>query len=163
MCAIAGVFFAKSKKDLSSIELMSDRMAYRGPDDRGVFFIEEMNGALGHRRLSILDLSPLASQPMVSRCQNYSLTYNGEIYNYQEIKTELLQKNIQFKSHSDTEVLLQALLFWGVEEGLKKINGMFAFAFIDHRQKKFILRAIVLEKSHCTMLGAKKPFSSLQI
>lgn len=137
MCAIAGVFF--TPKAFLAAKKMADRMVYRGPDDGGVYAVKEMQGALSHRRLAILDLSPHGKQPWISSCQSYSFVYNGELYNYPNIKAELESKGIHFKGHSDTEVFFHALLNWGVTKSLQKIRGMFAFAFVDHQHKKIYL------------------------
>ena len=115
---------------------MRDRMLHRGPDAGGEW-IERYEGGcigLGHRRLSIIDLSPGGAQPMFSADERYVLTFNGEIYNYIELRCELEQKGCRFRSASDSEVLLQAYAYWG-RDCLKKINGMFAFCIWDRTDR----------------------------
>lgn len=132
MCGIAGIY-QKDKIDLKVLNQMTDIMIHRGPDDRGVFVNE--NVGLGHRRLAILDLTLLGHQPMNSPDDRYTIVYNGEIYNFLEIKKELQEKGYKFKSSSDTEVILMAYLEWGVKS-LDKLNGMWAFAIYDAKTKK---------------------------
>lgn len=141
MCGIAGYWQQDGLLDKSVITKMSDRMAHRGPDDAGVWLDEKAGLALGHRRLSILDLSPAGHQPMVSPCGWYSLVYNGEIYNHLELRELLKTEGGQFnwRGHSDTETLLAALRHWGVEKTLGRLNGMFAFALWDRRARSLFL------------------------
>ncbi len=133
MCGIAG-FSAKNEFPEKAREIITDMtmsLKHRGPDRQDVHLSPPSKTALGHTRLSIIDLSEAGNQPMTSPCGNYSLVFNGEIYNYQELKI-LHQKNgVQFKGNSDTEVLFHSLKDWGIKETLDKINGMFAFAFLD--------------------------------
>ena len=112
----------------------TDAISHRGPDGEGHWL--EDNIGIGHRRLSIIDLSDLASQPMVSKDQRYVLSYNGEIYNFKDLRDELQNNNVIFHSESDTEVVLNSL-FWG-PEALNKFNGMFAIAFFDRKSKKLL-------------------------
>ena len=93
---------------------------------------------LGHRRLSIIDLSSSGHQPMLSADNRYVLTYNGEIYNFRELRTELETKGYWFRSQTDSEVVLNALAEWG-QDAILKLNGMFAFAFWDRKNKKLLL------------------------
>lgn len=123
MCGIAG-FFSSSSIDKTVIQNMTDSMAHRGPDANGFYQNENKTVALGHRRLSIIDLSNAANQPMYSHCGKYVMVFNGEIFNYQEIAAEL---QMQFKTHSDSEVILEAFIKYGVEF-VNKLNGMFAIA-----------------------------------
>ena len=135
MCGIAGfVDFKGSKIDITLLKQATDAISHRGPDGEG-HWIED-NIGIGHRRLSIIDLSDLASQPMVSKDQRYVLSYNGEIYNFKELRNELQNNNVIFHSESDTEVVLNSLSFWG-SEALNKFNGMFAIAFFDRKSKNF--------------------------
>jgi asparagine synthase (glutamine-hydrolysing) len=143
MCGIVG--FIDLKKQTSENHLreliarMTSIIAYRGPDDHGVW-TEQTNGiAFGHRRLSILDLSQNGHQPMVSSCDRYILSYNGEIYNFTEIRQELEKLKYSLQSNTDTEVLLTAIQAWGVEKTLKMCNGMFAFALYDKQQQTITL------------------------
>ena len=130
------VDFKGSKIDITLLKKATDAISHRGPDGEG-HWIED-NIGIGHRRLSIIDLSDLASQPMVSKDQRYVLSYNGEIYNFKELRNELKNNNVIFHSESDTEVVLNSLSFWG-SEALNKFNGMFALAFFDRKSKELLL------------------------
>jgi len=139
MCGIAGVFNLNGEP-VSSVTLrkMTDIIAHRGPDGEG-FYINSFIG-LGHRRLAILDLSPAGHQPMVSEDRQYVISYNGEIYNFQELRAELERRGYIFRSRTDSEVVLHAYIEWG-ENCVKHFNGMFAFAIWDsNRQELFIAR-----------------------
>lgn len=114
---------------------MSDAIAHRGPDDAGLEWFAGSSSGLAHRRLSIIDLSPAGHQPMCNETADLWITFNGEIYNYTEIREELVAKGVHFRSHSDTETLLYAFQCWG-EECLHRLNGMFAFAIYDTRRRK---------------------------
>jgi asparagine synthase (glutamine-hydrolysing) len=116
---------------------MTDSLAHRGPDDKGykVWQLEKAQLGFGHRRLSIIDLSPLGHQPMYSKNGRWCIIFNGEIYNYQEIRDELLAKGYTFNSHSDTEVIMSAFDCWG-KEAVHKFVGMFAFALYDMTENK---------------------------
>ncbi len=137
MCGIAGfVDFKGSKIDISLLKQATDAISHRGPDGEGHW--HEDNIGIGHRRLSIIDLSNLAAQPMISKDQRYVLSYNGEIYNFKELRNELESQNIIFHSKSDTEVVLNSLSVWG-SDALIKFNGMFSLAFFDRKLKKLLL------------------------
>lgn len=140
MCGIAG-YWDKSGADASIVERMATRIRHRGPDDAGVWLNEEGSLALAHRRLSIIDISPAGHQPMVSPCGRFTLVYNGEIYNHQDLRTELEEAGGHFdwRGHSDTETLLAGLRHWGVEGALKRLNGMFAFALWDKVERSLFL------------------------
>src|SRR4051812_26353375 len=126
MCGIAGVFNLGGEPVLPVIlRRMTDAVAHRGPDGDG-FYIDRFVG-LGHRRLAIIDLSPAAHQPMLSRDQQVVLSYNGEIYNFQELRAELEALGHQFRSRTDSEVVLNAWFEWGTG-CVSRFNGMFAFA-----------------------------------
>ncbi|MCI5066088.1 asparagine synthase (glutamine-hydrolyzing) [bacterium] len=127
MCGIVGLFFPgwAHERRQYAVGAGADALSSRGPDDRGVW-AGEHGIALGHRRLAILDLSPLGHQPMVSPETGNVLVYNGEIYNFREIRSELEHEGISFQSSGDTEVLLKAIDHWGLERTLPKCNGMFA-------------------------------------
>lgn len=116
-----------------------DALTHRGPDDAGLWSDAEAGVALGHRRLSILDLSPLGHQPMLSACGRFVLSYNGEIYNFPELRRDLETAGESFRGHSDTEVLLAALARWGVGETCRRINGMFSFALWDRELRELTL------------------------
>ncbi len=139
MCGILGVV---TRDDLVSdrgrFETALDAMAHRGPDDRGVYLTQGC--LLGHRRLSILDLSPAGHQPMLSKDERYVLVYNGEVYNYRDIRRELMALGHPFRSDSDSEVVLVAYAQWG-PSCLKRFNGMFALAVWDtFRETLFLAR-----------------------
>jgi asparagine synthase (glutamine-hydrolysing) len=131
MCGISGIVsFNQSDNLLPQIKAMTDVIAHRGPDGDGQWISPNMQVALGHRRLSIIDLSAQANQPMQFANARYTITFNGEIYNYIEIKEELSQQGYIFQTDSDTEVLL-ALYDQKKEHCLKEMDGMFAFAIWD--------------------------------
>lgn len=142
MCGIVGFWkFKAESKDLlqDSIERMTGKLTHRGPDDTG-FYIDEKEGiALGHRRLSILDLSFCGHQPMECFSSRYVIVYNGEVYNFNEIRKSIEREGIKFKSSSDTEVILAAISRWGLRRALSTFNGMFAFCMWDKKEKKLYL------------------------
>ena len=140
MCGIAG-FWGKNDKWMVEINAMCDRIVHRGPDAMGIWSEENTQIVLGHRRLSIVDLSKNGKQPMQSQNGRYVISYNGEIYNYQEIIEELQYKNIgyHFVSKTDTEILLEAIAQWGLRETLQKVRGMFAFALFDREEDSLYL------------------------
>lgn len=137
MCGIAGIIDLTGET-ISPVILkrMTDAIAHRGPDGEG-HWIEGPVG-FGHRRLAIIDLSPGGHQPMISADHRYVITYNGEIYNYREIRAELQAAGYWFRSQSDTEVLLHALAHWGTD-ALVRLNGMFALALWDRKEKRLLL------------------------
>ena len=132
MCGICG--YVSEKK--INIEKMNRVIAHRGPDNQA--FFQNNNFGLGHTRLSILDLSDESNQPMTSRSGRYILVYNGEIYNFMELKKELQALNVTFEKESDTEVVLEGFEFWGVEL-FEKLNGMFAFSIYDKKSNKMYI------------------------
>lgn len=134
MCGITGIVNL-SGASVSPVLLgsMTSALAHRGPDGQGEWIHE--NVGLGHRRLAIIDLSPLGKQPMVSEDGRYVLTFNGMIYNHREIRAELEARGYRFRSTSDTEVVLNSLIEWGTT-ALSKFNGMFAFGFFDSKAHK---------------------------
>jgi asparagine synthase (glutamine-hydrolysing) len=139
MCRIVGFVdfnFSNSYSLEETITSMRDTLIHGGPDDAGIFIDKNFPVALGHRRLSILDLSPLGHQPM--EFENLVITYNGEVYNFKEIKRELEKEGYKFISNSDTEVILKAFHRWGFS-AVHKFRGMFAFAIWDKKDKKLIL------------------------
>ncbi|MCR5419591.1 MAG: asparagine synthase (glutamine-hydrolyzing) [Lachnospiraceae bacterium] len=135
MCGIAGCVDHKGEVSREKFEQMVDIIDYRGPDDRGTFY--EGNLALGHRRLSIIDLSDAGHQPFAYK-ERYVLVYNGEIYNYKEIKEELIALQYEFKTETDTEVLIAAFDNWG-PDCVSHFNGMWAFAIFDRKSNKLFL------------------------
>jgi asparagine synthase (glutamine-hydrolysing) len=137
MCGIAGLInLDGAPVSPVIIKMMTDAIAHRGPDGEGQWI--DRNIGLGHRRLAIIDLSPAGHQPMTSLNQRYVITYNGEIYNYRELKAELEIEGFRFQSQSDTEVLLYAITAWGLK-ALDKLNGMFAFGLWDKQDQKLLL------------------------
>lgn len=130
MCAIAG--WLGQDIDASCASEMLRRLIHRGPDGGGEWKREGV--WFGHRRLAVLDLTPDGRQPMVSASGRYVLTYNGEVYNYQELRGELEQAGVTFRGHSDTEVVLAACEYWGIELAVARFEGMFAFSLYDIRE-----------------------------
>ena len=141
MCGIVGVFNYGSpalRLDGDTILRMRDTMAHRGPDDAGVYVSPDGRLGLGHRRLSILDLSSLGHQPMASPDGRYWIVYNGEVYNFRELRAELEPKGYTFRSNSDTEVLLALFSEYGPKM-LHRLRGMFALAIWDAREGRLWL------------------------
>jgi asparagine synthase (glutamine-hydrolysing) len=134
MCGILGIL-ARHERLLSQFEPLLETMAHRGPDAQGVWSQTGVTGAvrLGHRRLSIIDLTDAASQPMADLAARFHLVFNGEIYNYVELRNELAALGVRFKTASDSEVILEAYKKWGMN-CLERFNGMFAFAIWDSEQ-----------------------------
>ena len=157
MCGIVGqVNFDNSPVSPVVLKRMTDVIEHRGPDGEG-HWIKEGVG-LGHRRLSIIDLSPAGRQPMISSDNRYVLTYNGEIYNFRELRTELEAKGYCFRSQTDSEVVLYSLAEWG-SDALLKFNGMFALAFWDQKEKTLLIgrdrygiKPVYFYQSHKTFL-----------
>jgi len=134
MCGIAGIISVNQQLvSTERLKAMTDAIAHRGPDGEGCWINENNTVGFGHRRLAIIDLSDAAAQPL-HYLNRYSITYNGEIYNYIELKEELLKKGYQFRTQSDTEVILAAYDCWK-EECLQQFDGMFAFAIWDEREQ----------------------------
>ena len=136
MCGIAGVIYSSSitvNKAEALIRDMNRALGHRGPDASGYYFDHQHNVVLGHTRLAIIDLSSLGHQPMHSYCGRYSITFNGEIYNHKDIKEELVKAGFsgEMNSTTDTEVLINAISFWGIEKTIRKLVGMFAFCVLD--------------------------------
>ncbi len=143
MCGLTG--FIDLSRGTSADELrarvtvMADTLRHRGPDDAGVWVDEAAGVALGHRRLSILDLSPLGHQPMFSHDSRWCIVYNGEIYNHGELRRDLQARGVQFKSTSDTETLVEGFAAWGVRETVTRCRGIFAIAAYDTQQRELTL------------------------
>lgn len=139
MCGIAGFLTASApfERDrfIPQARAMADALHQRGPDAGDAWADAAAGIALGHRRLSILDLSAAGAQPMHSKCGRYVIIFNGEIYNFASLRAELTARGAQFVGHSDTEVLLEGFATWGVESTLKRANGMFALALWDRRER----------------------------
>src|SRR5437016_13642990 len=143
MCGIAGMIdwrAATPADALRSIgEAMIESVRHRGPDAGDVRVEAEGGVALGQRRLAIIDLSPGGAQPMDSADRRYVITFNGEIYNYRDIRRELQAAGCSIRSGSDTEVLLEACALWGVEAAIERVVGMFAFALWDRKTRTLVL------------------------
>ena len=151
MCGIAGFcnFHGSVKMQEDNLEKMKQRMLHRGPDAGGSYISEDGKVALGHRRLSIVDLSEAGLQPMKSHSGRYVMVYNGEIYNYKKLSQKLLneKKVDRFRGTSDSEVILEAFEAYGVEETIAQCKGMFAIALYDTKEQKlYLLRDRIGEK-----------------
>jgi asparagine synthase (glutamine-hydrolysing) len=142
VCGIAGIltFDGAAGQPIfaSAVRQMTGLMQRRGPDDEGYFASEDGRLQMGFRRLAILDLTPAGHQPMISGDGGSVIVFNGEIYNHLELRQKLEQSGVRFHSRSDTEVLLEALRRWGVE-AIPRLNGMFAFAWYDLKQRRLLL------------------------
>ena len=137
MCGISGIInFNKRKVSKKEIRIMMQNMKHRGPDDEGIYI--DSNVGLGFVRLSILDLSYAGHQPMHSHDNRYIIVYNGEVYNYLEIRDQL-STEFNFVSGTDTEVVLAAFQKWG-KDCVNKFNGMFSFLIFDYLFKSFYNR-----------------------
>lgn len=143
MCGIAGFIDVSCHKKANELESlimrMADTMHHRGPDDKGTWIDARAGIALGHRRLSIVDLSSKGHQPMHSACGRYVIVYNGEIYNFKVLRQELKTIGYTFNSNSDTEVILTAISQWGLFEAVNRFIGMFAFALWDRKEQLLYL------------------------
>jgi asparagine synthase (glutamine-hydrolysing) len=139
MCGIAGILGSSDPELSAPVQRMVSAIRYRGPDDSGVWCDQAVGLALGHARLSILDLSPEGHQPMVSASGRYVISYNGEVYNFAELRTELEHTGAKFRGHSDTEVMLAAFEEWGIEKAVQRFVGMFAFALWDRERRTLSL------------------------
>ncbi len=137
MCGVAGLLHlngAPAAQDV--LQKMTDAIAHRGQDGEGHWI--EGNVGIGHRRLAIIDLTSAGHQPMISADHRYVLSYNGEIYNFRELRAELESAGYHFRSRTDSEVVLNALAAWGIK-AIERFNGMFAFAFWDRKEKRLLL------------------------
>ncbi|MBI1870481.1 MAG: asparagine synthase (glutamine-hydrolyzing) [Chlamydiae bacterium] len=135
MCGITGIVNSGGKETL---QCMTNMLRHRGPDDRGLEFFPELKVGLGHQRLSILDLSPLGHQPMSDETGQFWIVYNGEIYNFVELRHQLEMQGHRFQSRTDTEVLLR-LYQERAKDFVQDLNGMFAFAILDRKKQRLIL------------------------
>jgi len=141
MCGLTGFLFNNypSEKWQSALKDMSQTMVHRGPDDCGIWFDARTGVGLAHRRLSIIDLSQEGHQPMTSHSGRYVIVYNGEIYNFEELRKMLSAENFEWRGHSDTEVVLAAIETWGVEKAVGRFIGMFAFGLWDKNERDLYL------------------------
>jgi len=143
MCGIAGFFVREPRRPaaahLEILQRMRDALRLRGPDEAGSWQSADNRVHLGHRRLSILDLTPSGAQPMHSPDGRHVIVFNGEIYNFRVLRAELAQRGVRFVGTSDTEVLLHAIAEWGALEALRRLDGMFAFAVWDARERRMLL------------------------
>jgi len=143
MCGLTGFLSVTSKTSCQNmgevVRSMTSTLEHRGPDGDGVWIDATAGVALGHRRLAIIDLSPTGSQPMVSADGNAVIAYNGEVYNHRELRAELEKGGCRFRGTSDTEVILEACLRWGVTAAAKRFIGMFAFALWNSATRKLVL------------------------
>ncbi|MBL8587674.1 MAG: asparagine synthase (glutamine-hydrolyzing) [Methylobacteriaceae bacterium] len=138
MCGVVGLFNrGGAQVDEAVLTAMRDALAHRGPDGCGLYVDGRLG--LGHRRLAIIDLSEAAAQPMLSPDGRIAITYNGEIFNFRELRTELEKAGWVFRTRSDTEVLIAGYVIWGIEQLALRINGMAAFGLWDAREKKLFL------------------------
>lgn len=138
MCGITGCLQPdgmRADEARCAVMAMAETLRHRGPDDSGVWVDPDAGLALGFRRLSIIDLTPTGRQPMESASGRFVIVFNGEIYNFHELRRELVRRGIRFRGRSDTEVLLAVLETWGVPDALPRLNGMFAFALWDRAQR----------------------------
>ncbi len=145
MCGIAGIL-ASDSIDVRKVKRMVQAIGHRGPDDEGLWLDAHAAVALGHRRLSIIDLSALGHQPMESADGRFVLSYNGEVYNHAELRSALeadrrqsIGSGVGWRGHSDTETLLECIAAWGIAEALRKAVGMFALAVWDRRERRLYL------------------------
>jgi asparagine synthase (glutamine-hydrolysing) len=134
MCGIAGIFGPGTMGE--TLDRMVRAQRHRGPDAEGVWISPSGSAGLGHNRLSIIDLSPAGGQPMWSDRRRSTIVFNGEIYNYIELRSEL--GDYPYRSQSDTEVILAAYERWGVEASLERFTGMFAFLLWDDTDKTLV-------------------------
>jgi len=140
MCGIAGAAGARHARiDVGMLKRMTDALAHRGPDGEGHWISDDGQVGLGHRRLSIIDLSSFGAQPMESASGRFVLSYNGEIYNYQSLRKMLADEGYCFVGHSDTEVIVAGCQHWGLETTLSRLAGMFALALWDKQEHRLSL------------------------
>ena len=130
MCGIYGAYRARGGLNPVDLVLSRDKLLHRGPDDGGYWISGNRRLGLAQRRLSVIDLSSLGHQPMLSSDGRFAIVFNGEIFNYQQLKESLSAEGVLFLGNSDTEVLLAAYITWG-EAFLSRLNGMFALAIYD--------------------------------
>jgi asparagine synthase (glutamine-hydrolysing) len=142
MCGLAGILSVGGETAdtlRAQVSAMTDRLRHRGPDDDGLWVDAAAGVAFGFRRLAIVDLSPAGHQPMSSATGRFTIVFNGEVFNSRDLARELANTGVQFRGHSDTEVMLAAFECWGVEAAVRRFVGMFAFALWDARTRQLHL------------------------
>lgn len=141
MCGFSGFINHLKQSETAAIQSMAGHLQHRGPDDSGFWFDHDIGLALSHTRLSIVDLSPAGHQPMVSACDRFVITFNGEIYNHLELRAQLESQNSApvWRGHSDTETLLACFSAWGIEQTLQSTVGMFTLALWDKQEQVLTL------------------------
>jgi asparagine synthase (glutamine-hydrolysing) len=143
MCGIAGLWDQRARSApealINATRRMTDVLRHRGPDAGDVWYDAAAGLALGHRRLSIIDLTPTGAQPMVSSCERFVISFNGEVYNFNELRPELEAAGRRFRGHSDTEVIVEGVAQWGVAATVKRLIGMFAMALWDRQERVLYL------------------------
>src|SRR5579862_1661497 len=139
MCGIAGIvhFDPNAPAATNEVRAMNAVCAHRGPDGEGLW--SRGSVVFGHRRLAVVDLSERASQPMLDPAERVVITFNGEIYNFRALRSELESKGVRFRSESDTEVMILGYLEWGIAGLLEKLDGMFAFVLYDTAERRTYL------------------------
>jgi len=166
MCGIVGMIDQRAETPAdelgSLVTQMASALQHRGPDSAGCWLDADRGIALGHRRLEVLDLSPTGAQPMTSSDGRHVITYNGELYNHVELRRDLEARDVRFRGTSDTEVLLEAVVHWGVERTLEVANGMFAFGLWDAVERRLeLVRDRLGEKPlYWAVVGHRLAFAS---
>lgn len=138
MCGLCGIVGPRTGEAAPVVDAMSAALAHRGPDGQGRYLAPSGACTLGHRRLAVIDLTAASSQPMLAEGGRSALAWNGELYNFRELRDELRRDGVEFRSNGDSEVVLRALLKWG-EEALPRLNGMFALAYWDDENRALLL------------------------
>ena len=162
MCGIVGLASKTSIAHRAWLAAGRDAMTHRGPDDAGEWWSGDGRVGLGHRRLSIIDLSPAWHQPMSDDSRALTIVFNGEIYNFTELRTESVAKGHVFRSHSDTEVILAAYREWGTD-CLSCLNGMFAIAFYDGQWQTFFWQLVRVWSCSTTRASTQAPGSRCRL
>ncbi len=164
MCGIAGLFAIDGSLDDDALArvggAMADAIAHRGPDGQGVWTDDGL--VLAQRRLAVIDLTPTGAQPMLSADGRWAITYNGELYNTEDTRQQLASRGINWRGTSDTEVLLEAVTAWGLERALAAINGMFAMALWDRRERRlhFVRDRLGIKPLYIGRQGGRIAFAS---
>jgi asparagine synthase (glutamine-hydrolysing) len=164
LCGLAGLWGTDLRVEElhRAAERMAEVLRHRGPDDSAVWIDEEASVALSHRRLSIIDLSKAGRQPMASRSGRSVIVYNGEVYNFRDLRSELRARGVAFRGGSDTEVVLEACEHWGVEATCKRLVGMFAFAIwdVERRELKLVRDRLGIKPLYWGRIGSGIAFAS---